>query len=84
MKARVDDTVDDATSLVNRSMERISDAADSARNSIKAGAQALLDKERVAMGKARSVVEDNPMSAISVALVAGFLLGWLVRNTRDY
>lgn len=84
MKARVDDTVDDATSLVNRSMERISDAADSARNSIKAGAQALLEKERAAMGKARSVVEDNPMSAISVALVAGFLLGWLVRNTRDY
>ena len=84
MKARLDETVDDTASLVNRSMERISDAADTARSTLKAGAQALLDKERAAMGQARRVVEDNPISAISVALAAGFLLGWLVRNTRDY
>ncbi len=84
MKTRLDETVDETASLVNRSMERISDAADTARSTLKAGAQALLDKERAAMAQARRVVEANPISAISVALVAGFLLGWLVRNTRDY
>lgn len=84
MKGRLEQTVEDTDSLVNRSMERISDAADAARNTLKAGAQALIEKERVAVGQARRVVEDNPLSAVSVALVAGFLLGWLVRNTRDY
>lgn len=84
---QADDAIDSAAGLGHRAVERLQDAASSMQSSLRSGAQSVMENAQDWMSRGRDAVEParglvgaNPFTSVALAVVAGFLLGWLLKQ----
>jgi ElaB/YqjD/DUF883 family membrane-anchored ribosome-binding protein len=80
MRDEARNLVGQVSSATQRSLDRAAEFAESAQNAVRSTARDLLDREREAVGYTRDVVGANPLSSIAIAVVVGFVLGWLIKR----
>lgn len=74
------DYAGEASSAAQRSMDTMSDYAQSARRRMSRGARELAERQSEAVDYARDTVGSYPLSSVLLAVLVGLLLGWLIRR----
>ena len=71
-------SLDQATVSAHHAMERVSDAANQAAKTLEAKGDQLMHAQAQVTNGCRSYVKQQPLTALGVAVAAGFLLGWAI------
>lgn len=80
IEAQLSRTLDQATSSAHDALDRVTDAANHAANNLEKKSKYLLHTQREMTQSCRSFVERQPLTAVGVALAAGILLGWAIKE----
>lgn len=70
----------EAAGAAQRSVDRMSEYAESARKRMGKGARELAERQSEAVGYARDTVGSYPLSSVVLAVLVGLVLGWLIRR----
>lgn len=70
----------DVSSAAQRSIDRMSDYAQSAQRRVREGARDFAQRQTEAVGYARETVGSYPLSSVLLAVLVGLLLGWLIHR----
>ena len=71
--------IDDVSNSAHKAYDKVADAADQANEAMREKGEKLIDAEQKLMKNCRSFVRDNPITALAIASVSGFLLSRLLR-----
>jgi ElaB/YqjD/DUF883 family membrane-anchored ribosome-binding protein len=71
-------TIDKASKSAHEAFDKISSATSEAAESLKEKGEQLKKTEQQLMKNCRSYISDNPITSVSIAVAAGFLLSRLL------
>lgn len=71
------ETIDTASDLAHEAVDRIADAA---RKALGGQGEPLSDAEQQMLNDVRGYIHDNPITSVSIAVAAGFVLSRMLVN----
>lgn len=76
----VQEATDNLVAVAHKSVDRVAESIGSAEAKIKEGAKNLIEKEKVMVEQARSLLGTNPIRSVAIAAVSGIIIGWLINR----